>query len=198
MTAMTAPGLGHRLVALLLLLVVGSGLYLLVDRVLVAQYHHYQTLLEQQQGRLIQLERMTATQEPIRQLIARIQQDRNISAQYLPQSAPALAAADLQQRIKTVIESAGGTLQSIQSLPPAEESGTVKVAVSVTATGDTAMLQKVLYELETQTPLLFVDNLDVTARETRPRLSSGRAAGYTRVQLYVQLEVSGYLRKGDH
>lgn len=196
MAASTAPGWSQRLAALLLLaLVVGGAFYLLVDRGLLGSYRHYQTQMEQLQGRLEQLERMAASREPIQQLIARIQQDRGVAAQYLPQSAPALAAADLQQRVKAVVEAAGGTLRSTQALPPVEEGSVVKVTVSAAVTGDTDSLRKVLYDLESQTPLLFVDNLEVAARETRPRLSGGRLASYTRLQLNAQFEVSGYLHK---
>lgn len=198
MTPAATIGMGQRLSALLLLLLAGGGLYLLVDRVLVAQYRYYQSHLEQQQGRLVQLERMAAIQEPVQQLIAKIQQDRNIDSQYLPQSAPALAAADLQQRMKTAIEAAGGTLQSTQPLPPTEDGDAIRVAVTVSATGDVGMLQKVLYDIESQTPLLFVDSLEISARETRPRLPNGQFASYVRIQLSAQFEVSGYLRKGSH
>ena len=191
----TEPGWGHRLTALLLLLCVGGALYLVVDQWLVGRYRYYQNALERHQERLAQLERMAATREPVQQLIAKIQQDRNVTAQYLPQSAPALAAAELQQRIKAVIEAAGGTLQSTQALPPVEEGGAVKVAISAIMNGDTGSLQQVLHNLESQTPLLFVDNLELSARQTRPRLSSGRYASYTRMQLNVQFEVAGYLRK---
>ncbi|MBK8182870.1 MAG: type II secretion system protein M [Candidatus Competibacteraceae bacterium] len=188
---------GQRLAALLLLvLLLGGGLYLLAQRVWIDRYRYYQGHLEQQTNRLAQLERITASRDRIQQSITRIQQDRNAAAQYLPQSAPAVAAAELQQRVKSVVEAAGGTLRSTQVAPPAEESGAIKVAVSVSLTGDTESLQKILYELEAQTPLLFVDNLDVTARENRPRLASGRLANYSRIQLNVQLEISGYLRKG--
>jgi len=198
MTIAAAPGWGQRLGALaLLLLVVVSTLYLVVDHVLVARYRFYLERLEQQQGRLEQLERMAASREPIQQLIAKIQQDRNITAQYLPQSAPPLAAADLQQRVKAVVEAAGGTLRSTQALPPVEEGNAVKVAVNATVSGDTEILQKILYDLESQTPLLFVDNLEVSARAVRQRLPNGRLAGYTRVQLNIQFEISGYLRKED-
>ncbi len=196
MTVATAPGWGQRLgaLALLLLVVVGS-FYLVVERGLAASYRFYAERLEQQQGRLDQLERMAANREPIQHLITRIQQDRNITAQYLPQSAPPLAAAELQQRVKAVVEAAGGTLRSTQALPPVEEGSAVKVAVNATVSGDTDSLQKILYDLESQTPLLFVDNLDVSAREVRQRLPNGRLAGYTRVQLNIQFEISGYLRK---
>ena len=195
MEVTTGVGRSHRLAALALLLLVGGILVLVVDQALVGRYRYYQNSLEQYQGQLAQLERIATTAEPARQLIAKVQQDRNVTAQYLPQSVPALAAAELQQRLKTLIEAAGGTLQSIQSLPPVEEAGAVKVTISAVMNGDVGSLQKVLYDLESQTPLLFVDNLEVTARVNRPRLPNGRYATYTRIQLNAQFEVSGYLRK---
>ena len=196
MAAATTPGWGQRLAALALLLLVGGALYLAVDQWLIGRYRDYQDQLQQQQERLAQLERIAATREPVKQRIAKIQQDRNITAQYLPQSAPALAAAELQQRIKAVVEAAGGTLQSTQALPPVEDGGAMKVTVSAIMNGDTGSVQKVLYDLEGQTPLLFVDNLELSARMMRPRLPNGRYANYTRMQLNAQFEVSGYLRKG--
>ena len=195
MAVATRPVWAHRLAALSLLLLAGALLYLVVDQVLIGRYRYYQNAQEQYQGRLAQLERIATTREPVQQLIANIQQDRNVTAQYLPQSAPALAAAELQQRIKAVVEAAGGILQSTQALPPVEEGGAVKVAINAIMNGDTGSLQRVLYNLESQTPLLFVDNLEVSARQTRPRLPNGRYATYTRMQLNVQFEVSGYLRK---
>jgi general secretion pathway protein M len=71
----------------------------------------------------------------------------------------------------------------------------VKIAISAIMNGDTGSLLRVLHNLESQTPLLFVDNLELSARQNRPRLSSGRYASYTRMQLNVQFEVAGYLRK---
>lgn len=180
--------------ALLLILVIGVG-YFLVKQGLIARYDFYRDHLAQQQSRLEQLERMATSREPIQQLIATINQDRNAVVQYLPQATPSLAGAELQQKVKSVVEAAGGTLRSTQALPPADESGMTKVTVSVNLVGDTETLQKILHELEAQTPLLLIDNLDVTAREYRPRLTNGQVANYSRIQLSVQLEVSGYLRK---
>lgn len=189
------PGPGHRLSALLLLLLVIAGFYGLVSQVLIARYYFYQDRLEQQQGRLAQLQRIAATGTSLQQLIDGIRQDPQVVAQYLPQSAPPLAAANLQQHIKTIIEGAGATLRSTQALPPVEEGRTIKVTVSASMVGDSETLRKILYVIESQTPLLFVDNLDVIARDNRPRLPNGRLASYSRVQLTVQIEVSGYLRK---
>jgi general secretion pathway protein M len=196
MAAATTPGWGQRLTALSLALLVGGGaIYLLADQVLLARYRRDQAILEQQLGRWAQLQRMAASREPIQQLIARLQQDRTVMAQYLPQTVPALAAAELQQRVKAAVDAVGGTLQSTQALPPVEEGNAVKVTVSAAMTGDLDSVRKVLYALESQTPLLFVNNLQVAARENRPRLPDGRMADYIRVQLNTLFEVSGYLRK---
>ena len=43
-------------------------------------------------------------------------QDRNAIVQYLPQATPAVAGAELQQRVKAVVEAAGGTLRSTQAV----------------------------------------------------------------------------------
>lgn len=189
------PGWGQRLAALALLIVLGGVVYLVVDQGLLTRYRYYRDYLEQKQAQWAQMERMTASRETIQQHIAHIRQDPNVARQYLPQTAPALAAAELQERIRAVVEAAGGTLRSTQALPPVEENRAVKVAVSVTLTGDTAHLQKILYDLESQTPLLLVDNLEISARETRQRQPDGRMTSYSRVQLSVQFEVWGYLRQ---
>ena len=52
---------------------------------------------------------MAASREPIQQLIATINQDRNAVVQYLSQATPSVAGAELQQRVKAVVEAAGGT-----------------------------------------------------------------------------------------
>lgn len=194
-TAETEPGWGQRIAALALLVLLGGVFYLVVDQGLLVRYRYYRDSLEQQQHRLAQMGRLVASREPIQQQIDKIQRDQAIISQYLPQPAPALAAAELQQRVRAVVEAAGGTLRSTQALPPVEEGSAVRVAVSVALTGDTGNLEKILYDLESQTPLLFVDNLEISARENRPRLSGGRMASYTRIQLNVQFEVWGYLRK---
>ncbi|MCP5159599.1 MAG: hypothetical protein H6975_09330 [Gammaproteobacteria bacterium] len=63
---------------------------------------------------------------------------------------------------------------SVQALPVIEEGGVVRVAVSVTLQGSVDTLQKTLYGLESQVPLLFMDDLQVTARQFRPRLPDGK------------------------
>lgn len=189
------PSLGHRLTALLLLALVISLFYMMVDQVLMGQYRIYQTNAERLQDRLQNLQRLATARPELEKAIQTIRADQRTAAYFLPPAPPTLAAADLQQRVKTLVEGAGGSLLSVQALPAVEEGGVVRVAVGVTLQGDLEVLQKMLHGLESQVPLLFVDNLEVTARPFRPRLPDGKVAPYTRIQLNGQFQVSGYLRK---
>lgn len=195
MSAYSNPTWAQRGMALLiLLLLIGLG-YVLVDQVWMRQCKLYLTHTERLLDRLQNLQRLAATRPELEQSIQNLRDDQRINSYFLPPAQPTLAAADLQQRIKSLVESAGGTLSSIQALPATEEGGLVRVAVSVNTQGDVAMLQQTLHGLESQIPLLFVDNLDIYARPYRPRLPDGRIATNWRIQLNSQFEVAGYLRK---
>lgn len=195
MNPATSPSQFHRLAALLLLALMVGLFYVMVDQIWMGQYRLYQTHAERLLDRLHNLQRLATARPELEKAIQSIRDDQRTAAYFLPPAPPALAAADLQQRVKSLVEGAGGNLLSVQALPVVEEGGVVRVAVGVTVQGDVGMLQKTLHGLESQVPLLFVDNLEVSARQFRPRLPDGKIAPYTRVQLNSQFEVSGYLRK---
>lgn len=195
MNPASSPSRLHRLAALLLLALMAGLFYVMVDQIWMGQYRLYQANTERLLDRLHNLQRLAAARPELEKAIQSIRDDQRTAAYFLPSAPPALAAADLQQRVKSLVEGAGGNLLSVQALPVIEEGGVVRVAVGVTVQGDVGVLQKTLHGLESQVPLLFVDNLEVTARQFRPRLPDGKIAPYTRVQLNGQFEVSGYLRK---
>lgn len=191
----SSPSQLHRLAALLLLALIVGLFYVMVDQIWMGQYRLYQTNTERLLDRLHNLQRLATARPELEKAIQSIRDDQRTAAYFLPPAPPVLAAADLQQRVKSLVEGAGGNLLSVQALPVVEEGGVVRVAVGVTVQGDVGMLQKTLHSLESQVPLLFVDNLEVSARQFRPRLPDGKIAPYTRVQLNSQFEISGYLRK---
>ncbi len=197
MNSVSSPSQMHRLAALLLLALMMGLFYMLVDRVWIGQYRLYQTNAERLQDRLHNLQRLATARPELEKAIQSIRDDQRTAAYFLPPAPPTLAAADLQQRVKSLVEGSGGSLLSVQALPAVEEGGVVRVAVSIALQGNVDSLQKMLHSLESQVPLLFVDNLEVTARQFRPRLPDGSVAPYTRIQLNGQFEVSGYLRKED-
>lgn len=93
---------------------------------------------------------------------------------------PSLAAAQLQEIVKTTITTRGGTISSERVGKP-EDRGTFRVIiVSIDAVlPDARALSELLYALETRTPYLVVRELDVRVRNYRdPR------------ELMVKLDVS--------
>jgi General secretion pathway protein M. len=76
-----------------------------------------------------------------------------------------LAAAGLQQRIKTVVAEAGGTLVSTRNLSGGQrETGGNWIRIEVRMKGDTATLARVLLALRRERPVELVEALTVRGR----------------------------------
>lgn len=105
--------------------------------------------------------------------------------QFLVGDTPALAAAELQARIKKLAEDAGGAITSTQASSPREEEGFTRVGVRANMTGTVTTLRDVLYAVESSRPYLLVSTLTVNVDKGR-NVPLG--------QLRVDFEVYGYLR----
>jgi len=192
---MVAPSITagiHRLAAAALLVGVLLIGYWLVDRLFIAKYQYYRTTIAQNQDRLQRLTGILASEQTLETELQQVKKDKAMAAYYIDKPSPTLAATDLQQHIKTVVETNGGELQSTQILPTTQESGLTRVAIRVQMNGDAEVLQKVLHRLESSRPLLFVDNLVINAREIRRREPGSREIK-TSVQMMTTFELAGYM-----
>jgi len=97
-----------------------------------------------------------------------------------------LAAADLQNRIKSLVESVHGDLRSTQMLATRSDGSLRRVSIRSQIAVDLAGLQKIFYGLETASPLLFLDNVDIRARPDRKGAAAGQAL------LDVSFDVYGF------
>lgn len=120
---------------------------------------------------------------------ATLRDDGEGEAAYLQGASEALVSADLQNRVKTVVQANGGVLNSTQILDATSEEGFRRLAVRVRMSGGSEALYKVLYALETERPFLFVDNIDINARSLRTR--DGQAES---IELMVSFDLFGYMR----
>lgn len=85
---------------------------------------------------------------------------------FLEDKPAALAAADLQQLLTSLIEAAGGALISVQVLQETDAGSLFPaITVKVIMHGATASLQKLLYRIDTGRLRLFLDNLRVQKRQ---------------------------------
>jgi general secretion pathway protein M len=77
-----------------------------------------------------------------------------------------VAGASLLQRVAAAVGNAGGTIQSSQVDVTGNQAKDGVVGLVVSCEMEQAALQKVLYDLESGMPFLFIDQLDVQVPQT--------------------------------
>jgi general secretion pathway protein M len=153
---------------------------------------HYDNALADMSDKLGRYKRLAASRpEASRQLEAlRAMEPRK---SFLRSGAMALSAAEAQEALRNIIESNGGRLITMQA-PTAKEEGRYRQAsVNVQMTANVFALRKILHAIETNTPLLFIDNLTVRS-QVPPNFRPGPGA---EPEMFVQLDVSGYSVTGS-
>lgn len=105
---------------------------------------------------------------------------------FLPGGTPAAAAAQLQQRTGALIADSGAILLSFELLPgPGAEGDPLETITGrIRVTANTPSLRALLHALETERPLLVLDNIFVRGRSSQDTVPGGH--------LDVQMDVSGY------
>jgi general secretion pathway protein M len=192
---MLRPGSpASRLLAVALLAAVPMTAYALVVGPIITAYRDAGEAIAQAQ-KLLQNYRERAEQRPqFARLLAAEEERAGSITGYLEAVDAALAAAELQDRVKGVVEQAGGTLRSAQSLEVEaveEVAGVRRAGLKVRFAADIESLAAILYELETGEPYLFVEGLSI--RE--PRRQRRRRDEPEQVpELDVVLDLYGYMR----
>ncbi len=77
------------------------------------------------------------------------------------QNTSALASAELQEMIKQAIIDAGGQLSSTQGLPVVTKNNFNRIPINVRMTGNSEVLRAVLHKIETASPLVVVEQIDI-------------------------------------
>lgn len=153
----------------------------------VLAHRHYDAAIEQLTDRMVRYQRIIAMAPGLKAGLEQVKASDSRKF-YLKNAAPALAAAEIQEFAKTVIEAQSGKLTSIQIIPHKDEGGYRQIAVSLQFSGSIISIQKILYALETRQPYLFVDNLSVRSR----LMSNYRAVPGAEPEYFVQLDLIGY------
>ena len=80
---------------------------------------------------------------------------------FLRNTAANLAGAELQEMVKSAIETNGGRITTSQNPPPRDDGAMKQIVANVQFFATTPALAKILYAVETQQPYLVIDNLSV-------------------------------------
>ncbi|MPZ56882.1 MAG: hypothetical protein GEU91_10385 [Rhizobiales bacterium] len=185
--ALQSRASGALMVLLVLLLLVGAGVFAGVSALQAKRLE-----LEAQQTQFDNLKRRRpAAPNPS------APPEKGITVQpFLAEENFALAANALQKRVVGLIEQANGKLVTVGVDPPitGDEELARRVSVQVSAELTNEALQKVLYQLESDAPFVFVDSF--SANRTAGRDGDAKNEAQVEPQLSVSMSVTGYRRKG--
>lgn len=122
-------------------------------------------------------------QERLRALTA-VADDRD----FLLGNNQAVVTAELQTKVRTLVDAAGVTVRSSQTVPPHEENGFNRFALQLDLTTSPEGLRRLLYAMETATPILFAEKLSIRV----PENASPRPDSDPQNKMAIHLEVAGY------
>ncbi len=178
-------------IGLLLCIIISIGLLIFMP-----WYNNLTNTLEdidEQKFRDKRYQRVIASREEVLVEIDKGRNEINALGYFNDKETPSLAAAELQKRIKEMVQNADGEISSTQVLPNKDQDGLLRITVKVKLTGDMEMLKNLLFEIEAEKPLMIVEKLTIVPgrkkrnRRTRKTEQTGK--------IVVTLEVSGYMRK---
>lgn len=159
------PNQGKALATGLLFLVIG----LVVSTVLIPNFlfhRHYDEAIEDYTERLIRYRRFAEQAPSMEEDIKKIEAI-NPKKFYIKINNPALAASEIQESLKQLVESRKGKLVSVQILPPKDEGKYRKVSISIQANVSTLALQQILQGIDSREPHLFIDTMSIRAGQGR-------------------------------
>lgn len=152
----------------------------------------YDDALDDATARLARYTRIAGMREGLQGQLAQLRAQGAVPAFLKATSAP-LAAAEIQELAKNVVEAQGGKLVSMQILPPKDEQRWRQITVNVQLTASLASLKGILYALEASRPYLFIDNFSA---RTPPVFLRPGAQTLTEPELTVGFDLTGYALKG--
>ena len=188
---MILPDWIGRLAAVALLGMVLAAVYLLGVAPLVENHRRTGEAIVETRDLLARYERQAAARSGLEEELAAMRSLVASQGHYLDGATYAVAAASLQDSIKLVVETEGGQIQSIQTMPSRANEEIGRVAIRVQSLMVVETLLQTFHRLEAGAPYLFIDNLEVQGRLSR-RARLGEATD-EEAELLVWFDLYGFL-----
>lgn len=172
-------------VGLLILVIVVCGLLLFIPARML--HRHYDQATESATDFLERYQRVAATRGDIQIALDRVRKMEG-RKHFLKNTGVALAASEIQETAKSLIEANGGKLNSMQIAPQKEDGGYRRVTVNIQLFSNMTTLRKILYTVETMQPYLFVDNMVIRTQAN----AFFKGVPGVEPEMGVQFDLSGY------
>lgn len=169
-----------------LALVVALGVALVALPVWLA-HRHYDTVLEDIDRRLVRYERLSASRPALEKKLEAV---RALGSRkyFLKAGAASLSAAEIQDKVRQLVEGSGGRIISVQPAAPRDEGRFRQVTVTIQANANIMALRKILLQLETSEPYVFVDTLVVRA-QVPPGFKPSPGMD---PEMFIQFDITGF------
>ncbi|MGH7001949.1 MAG: type II secretion system protein GspM [Stellaceae bacterium] len=186
----TLSPLASRGLAVLILLVGIGIVYAALAAPLLEDYQATRRSIEDMSAAVARYRKVADELAPRRAALAALSQRQASTAGFLQGTNDALVAAQIQNRLKAIVEAAHGELKSTQVLPVQEEGRYRRVTIRGQMVLRLPAAQRVFYDIETASPLLFLDNLNIRMGAAERRRDHGAQA----TSLDVRFDIYGYVR----
>ena len=177
-------------IGLLILFLAIGGLLLFIPVNML--HRHYDQSLDSMADYLGRYRHVIATHAEVQSALDQVK-NKNGRQHFLKNTGAALAASEIQETAKSLIEVNGGKLVSMQVVPFKDDGGYRRVTVNVQFISNMSTLRKTLYAVETVQPYLLLDNVSIRSQAN----TLNKGAPVTEPELIAQFDVSGYALVAD-
>jgi hypothetical protein len=192
MTRHLSPPFQRALAAAILVAIV-AVIYGAVVQPLIDTYAADRAAIAQRRDLLLRYQRAAAELPPRQRELATLKQEQGKAEGFLEGASDTLIAAQIQNRVKALANTAKTELKSSQVLPAALDGKLKRIAIRDQISAGTAGLLTIFHDLEAQSPSLFLDNVTLQARPLTLRDRNDPGNGDT---IDVQFDVYGYAHVG--
>lgn len=177
-------------IGLLILFLAIGGLLLFIPVNMLHRY--YDQSLDSMADYLGRYRHVIATHAEVQSALDQVK-NKNGRQHFLRNTGAALAASEIQETAKSLIEVNGGKLVSMQVVPFKDDGGYRRVTVNVQFISNMSTLRKTLYAVETVQPYLLLDSISIRSQAN----TLNKGAPVTEPELIAQFDVSGYALVAD-
>ncbi len=109
-------------------------------------------------------------------------------------STTGIAGANLQKRVTEVVKQHNGNASSFQIQSPEKENELTRIVMNISLRADIVSIQKILHELETGTPFIFIEDMTIQAQEK----NTGSSPALQRQKLDISMKIIGYFENNKN
>jgi general secretion pathway protein M len=161
-----------RIVALLLVLLPVLVVLRFVISPLFGAYGEFSNEIESMQDEITRYRTVIGERPALQTAAAELQKHQPLTPFLLPGGNPALAAAALQRHLQKLAAEHKARIVSVRVQPAIPDGPLQKISVQARLQADSRSLRDLLHALESGTPFVFIDTLNISTRQARRRRSA--------------------------